>query len=220
MVRNGGWVVMGTLEVPEGAWRAEETMRRVTDHWTCWRQKQPGLSFADEETQRVRQGETSLTQPRGFRNEFLPMGIASPCLMLGDPELSHRPRGWRLLGGCWGPLGGHRGPHVPPTAPRGCWAVCWGRSFSCHWVPLSSFPFPQTLCSRACLAWTHPPFHAYYISCLKSGDPTMSKVGGVITWRCMRRRFFLLNTSNVLLCDYRRACRAPVTRLADKMAPG
>lgn len=94
------------------------------------------------------------------------------------------------------------------------------RPFSCHWVPLSSFPFPQTLCSRPCLAWTHPPFHAYCISCLKSGDPTMSKVGGVITWRCMRRRFFLLNISNVLLCDYRRACRAPVTRLADKMAPG
>lgn len=136
--------------------------------------------------------------------------------------------GWAVLlperlqapGGMLGTHGMAQMSPCPTHSPERLLRSLLRRSFSCLWAPLSSFIFPQTLCSRACLAWTHPPFHAYYICCLKSGDPTISKVRGVIIWRCMWRRFFLLKLSNVLLCDYRRACRAPVTRLADKMAPG
>lgn len=60
----------------------------------------------------------------------------------GGAELSCCLRGYRLLGACWGPMGWHRCPHVPPTAPRGCWGVCWGGPFlaSGHLCPVLFFP--------------------------------------------------------------------------------
>lgn len=120
--------------------------------------------------------------------------------------------------GSWGRAGDTRdGTDVPVSHPQPREAVEEFAEEALFLPPGSSLPvfFSLKLC-----VWTHPPFHAHYICCLKSGDPTMSKARGIITRRCMRRRVFLLKISSVLLGDYRRARRAALTRLADKMAPG
>lgn len=140
---------------------------------------------------------------------IFPCGDCIPSSHTGKPELSHCRRG-RMLG--------TRG--VARTALWGFWAICRGGTLFATGYVCPVFFFPR-FCVQgpALLGFTLLFMLTLFVSlnleALQWGKQEVLSPG-----LCMWRKLFLLKTSNVLLCDYRRACRAPVTWLVDKMAPG